>query len=119
LAALFYNVFIVKWRLAVEQLEAQNSKRPPVDLYPVLPTKLDHFGRRVLIFDTLLIASATQHRRVAKMDQLNVPVLGDQNTFNINVPVHDTLAVQLHQSENDLRAVELNGLLRKHFEHRL
>ena len=107
------GILMPEWRIAGQELIDQNAQSPPVHCRRVALV-MDHLGgevlgraaKRVSLHGMVPIAAEALGK--AKVDQLDVPVLVDEQVLGLEVSVGDAalLLVQVLQHEDDLGGVE-------------
>ena len=104
----------IKRRPSAEELDNQNTERPPVGAH-VVPAAKDDLGREVFgrAAQRPRALAAIDNLGEAKVDHLDVALGIEKKVLGLEVSVDDVVFMQVLERDGDARRVEARALLRE------
>ena len=109
------NTLIVERNFTAYKDIKHNAKTPHVHFWPSIGSRLKKFwrGKVKTATERAKVAAGREQVAKAKIDDFDVARLADQNILNLQVAMHDRVAVAVIECAGDLTAEFAGGLLLK------
>mmetsp|Transcript_85730 Transcript_85730/g.247507 ORF Transcript_85730/g.247507 Transcript_85730/m.247507 type:complete len:294 (+) Transcript_85730:255-1136(+) len=103
------DALVFEGRLACEELEGDDTKRPPIHVHVMAVGEVDHLRGHVLGSARQRIGLPEHKPCEAHVAQLRVAPLVEQHVLGLQIPVHDSPLVQVLDRGGEARDVERGG----------